>query len=97
MTDELTVRAEPTPNPDAMKFALNRTVSDGRPETYTSVEQAFLSPLARAMLAVPGVAGVFLYKDFVTIRRAPGASWDEIALAVTEALNRHFASGRREG
>lgn len=90
MSEEPAIRAEPTPNPEAMKFALDRTVNDGRPETYTSVEQAFLSPLARALLAVPGVAGVFLLKDFVTIRRVPGASWDAIIPRVEAVLRAHF-------
>jgi hypothetical protein len=90
MGDQLTIRAETTPNPDSMKFTLNRTVTDGRPETYTSIEQAFLSPLARTLLRVPGVVGVFFLKDFVTIRRGRDADWDAIAPAVTDALRRHF-------
>ncbi len=92
MNEELTIRAEPTPNPEAMKFALSRAVNDGRPETYTSAEQAFLAPLARAVLAVPGVAGVFLLRDFVTVRRAPGAAWDGIVPAVEAAVRAHFAA-----
>lgn len=87
----LTVRAEPTPNPDAMKFTLNRIIVDGRHgETYTTAEQAFLSPLARRLLALPGVAGVFLLRDFVTIKRAPGADWSPLSTAVETALREHF-------
>ena len=84
---ELIVRAERTPNPEAMKFTLNRIVVEGRGETYSSVDQAFLSPLARALFAVPGVSGVFLLRDFVTIRRAAGADWQALAPAVERALN----------
>lgn len=92
--EPLTVRAEPTPNPEAMKFSLNRVVASGRRgETYTSAEQAFLSPLARRLLALPGVAGVFLLNDFVTIKRAAGADWQPLAAAVEAALRDQIDSG----
>lgn len=91
MADELTVHATATPNPESMKFTLNRTVVEGRGETYSSPEQAFLSPLARALFQVAGVGGVFLLKDFVTIRRLPGTDWAALAPGVETALRAHFA------
>ncbi len=93
MEPPVTVRAEVTPNPEAMKFTLNRQVTDGRPETYGDRAQAFLSPLARALFAVPGVAGVFLLKDFVTVRRAQGIAWDALVPEVEAAIRRHFEGG----
>ena len=90
--EPLTVRAEATPNPEAMKFALNREFFDPRRgQTFTEPAEAFLSPLARALFAVPGVAGVFLLRDFVTIRRAPGGDWALIAPAVEGTLHEFFA------
>lgn len=90
MTEHLTVRAETTPNPESMKFTVNRAINDGRPETYSSPDQAFLSPLARALFAVPGVNGVFFLRDFVTIRRAAGADWQPLAAGVEAALRAYF-------
>ena len=92
MSEPLSIRVESTPNPDAMKFSLNRTLAPGRPETYSSAEQAFLAPLARALFAVPGVGGVFLLKDFVTVRRQQGHAWDTIVPAVERALRAYFAA-----
>ena len=90
--EPLTVRAEPTPNPEAMKFALNRAPFDPRRgQTFSEPAEAFLSPLARALFNVPGVAGVFLLRDFVTIRRAPDADWAAIAPAVEQTLRAFFA------
>lgn len=88
---ELRVTAQATPNPETMKFTLDRVVAEGRGETYSNQTQAFLSPLARALFAVPGVAGVFLLKDFVTIRRAPGEDWQRLAPDVEVALRAYFA------
>jgi hypothetical protein len=90
--EPLTVTAEPTPNPEAMKFALNRAPFDPRHgQTFASADEALLSPLARALFAVPGVAGVFLLRDFVTVRRAPSADWSLLAPAVQRAILVHFA------
>jgi hypothetical protein len=88
---ELQVTAQATPNPETMKFTLNRVVTAGRGETYSDPTQAFVSPLARALFAVPGVAGVFLLKDFVTIRRAPGEDWQRLVPAVEATLRAYFA------
>ena len=90
--EELSVRSTPTPNPESYKFTLNRLVAEGRGETYTDLQQAFLSPLARALFEVSGVAGVFLLKDFITIRRQPGASWADVVPAVEQALRSYFAA-----
>jgi len=90
--DEVTVRAETTPNPESYKFTLNRLVVEGRSEPYSSPEQAFLSPLARSLFAVEGVAGVFLLKDFVSVRRTPGTPWDTLAPKVERALKEHFSA-----
>jgi hypothetical protein len=90
--DEVTVRAEPTPNPESFKFTLNRVVVEGRSETYSSPDQAFLSPLARALFAVDGVGGVFFLKDFVSIRRKPGTAWEALVPDVERVLRQFFAT-----
>jgi hypothetical protein len=76
------VRPTSTPNPDAMKFALDIVL----PERILAnrgddVEDAF----TRAVLAVDGVASVFGVNDFVTVTRTSGADWDPIVRAVEEA------------
>jgi hypothetical protein len=72
----------PTPNPNAMRFALDISL----PERLLAnrgddIEDAF----ARAVLAVEGVASVFGVNDFVTVTRVDGADWDPIVCAVEEA------------
>jgi hypothetical protein len=92
--DDLEIAAEPTPNPDAMKFSLNRTVTEGaRGRTFSSPEEAVLSPLARALLGVQGVRSVFMLRDFVTVTRVPDAVWDPIVEGVERALREYFRAG----
>lgn len=97
MTDELEIRIEPTPNPNAVKFTTNRTLAEGRAQTYTDAAQAFASPLARALLAVPGVTSVFLLRDFVTVTRASDADWEPILPGVEDVLRRRLGGSASEG
>ncbi|HEV2145929.1 MAG TPA: NifU N-terminal domain-containing protein [Longimicrobiaceae bacterium] len=81
------VTFEPTPNPNAGKFTVGRTLVEGRRgRSYDSAEAAADDPVAAALLALEGVRGVFIVADFVTVTKAPEASWRELAPRVQEAL-----------
>jgi hypothetical protein len=84
------IEVQPTPNVHALKFTLDRRVTEGRSETYTSLEQAASSPLAQRLLRIPGVRMVFLLNDFITVTRQPEADWDAIVPQVESALREHF-------
>jgi hypothetical protein len=89
----LRLRVEPTPNPNAMKFTLNRMLAPaGQGRTYSDPAHAALSPLAQRVLDVPGVASVFVLRDFVTVTRQPQAGWDAIVPAVEQILRDLFAA-----
>lgn len=84
------IEVQPTPNVHALKFTLDRRVTEGRSETYTSREQATASPLAGRLLGIPGVRMVFLLNDFVTVTRHPDADWETIVPEVERVLREHF-------
>jgi hypothetical protein len=77
-----------TPNPDAMKFTLDRRFDEMF--TVPSAEDAESNPFAAAVFSSGGVASVFGTADFVTITRAPGADWDDIESAVRAAAAEHL-------
>ena len=81
--------AEPsaTPNPDAMKFTLDRTLPA---MINLSAGDATDDPFAAAVLAADGVIAIFATNDFVTVRRADGAEWDPIVAAVQAAAAEHL-------
>ena len=81
------VRAEPTPNPNAMKFTVGAPV--GGPGTYSRGDEPD-EPFLGELLAIDGVTSVFLTADFVTVSKAPAGSWDEIAPEATAILERRF-------
>lgn len=88
---DVQVVAQPTPNPNSVKFTLNRTVSEGSSKTYQSAEEAQESPLASAIFAVPGVTMVFLLNNFITVGKDPSASWQDVVPQVEEAIRKHYA------
>jgi hypothetical protein len=76
-----------TPNPNAMKFTLDVTLSE---RIDTTRGEGTDSEFAQAMLEVDGVASVFGINDFVTITREPDADWDAIVCAVEDAAAAHL-------
>lgn len=86
----LTVRPEPTPNPNAVRLALSSPALGDRPRTFTRGAPTDV-PWAVRLLAVPGVVSLFGLKDFLTVTKAPDASWDAILPAAVEILTRDLA------
>jgi NFU1 iron-sulfur cluster scaffold homolog, mitochondrial len=77
-----------TPNPDAMKFTVDRRFDEMF--NIASAEDAEAHPFARAVFEAGGVASVFGTADFVTITRAGDADWVEIEQAVRAAAAAHL-------
>lgn len=92
MTAPLTVTVQPTPNTNALKFVLNRRITEGRSQTFTDAGAASV-PLARDLLGVAGVRQVFFLNDFITITRAEGTDWDAVVPQVEALIHRHLAAG----
>jgi hypothetical protein len=85
------ITVEATPNPNALKFTVDRVLWPGRARTVATPEQAFGFPLAARLLAVPGVRSLLFLRDFVTVTRVPEADWEPIIAAVKQAIEAHYA------
>lgn len=88
MAEVLTVST--TPNPDAMKFALDRRFDEMFNFASAEDAAAAANPFATAMFEAGGVASVFGTADFVTITRAGDADWGEIEASVRAAAADHL-------
>ncbi len=80
---------QPTPNPNAFKFLLDRKVHEGTRD-FPSVEDARSDPLAQAIFAVPGVENVFYCDDVVTVSMNASADWRAVAEQVSGILESHY-------
>ena len=86
------IQTETTPNPASLKFLPGRIVLGNGTAEFRDSAEAGASPLAERLFAVPGVAGVFLGGDFVTVTKA-GGEWQNLKPAVLGAIMEHFLSG----
>lgn len=84
-----TVRFQPTPNPNAGKFTLNRRVVEGpTSKSFYNPEDAAGHALATALFELEGVVSLFMVDDFVTVTKAPAADWNELVPAVQAVIER---------
>lgn len=87
------IQTETTPNPATLKFLPGETVLGNGTADFPDADRAAASPLARRIFAIPGVTGVFLGSDFVTVTKSDAAIWDQIKPSILGAIMDHFQSG----
>ncbi|MDO5630856.1 MAG: NifU family protein [Paracoccus sp. (in: a-proteobacteria)] len=88
------IQTETTPNPATLKFLPGESVLGAQGTAdFPTVESAAASPLASRIFAVPGVTGVFLGADFVTVTKADDTPWDHLKPPVLGAIMDHYQSG----
>ena len=87
------IQTETTPNPATLKFLPGETVLPSGTADFPTADSAAPSPLARRIFSVPGVAGVFLGSDFVTVTKTDAAIWDQIKPSILGGVMDHFQSG----
>ncbi|MFD2706182.1 MULTISPECIES: NifU N-terminal domain-containing protein [Salibacterium] len=80
----INVQAEPTPNPNAMKFTADRNLF----EKSTSLKKGDDTEheLAQALLELDGVDNIFGVNDFVTVNKTMDADWDDLTPKVEQVF-----------
>lgn len=88
------VSLEFTPNPNTLKYAVNRTLMARGVATFTRVEDAEgVSPLATKLLKEEGICGVMLGRDFVTVTKSEEGDWDRVHKSASHLIETHLTSG----
>lgn len=80
------VKLENTPNPNAIKALLDGRLIASGSRSYDHAAEAAGDPIATALFAIPDVTAVFLMPTFLTIVKAPAASWDALAQQVCQVV-----------
>ena len=81
----LTVYAESTPNPNVMKFVVNKKLFDDVYE-FKKVEHTNDAPLAKSLFNFPFVKEVFFDFNFISIIQKANSNWDENVMDVREFI-----------
>lgn len=84
------VTPEGTPNPNAVKFTLDRPAVEGRGQTFRAGSDPADSPLGARIFALDGVTNVFATANFVSVTKEDDVSWDELVPQVIAQLEAHF-------
>lgn len=90
--ETLRVWPEPTPNPQSMKFNVNRDLVREVVDFTTSLE-AERSPLASKLFGFPWTAGVTIGPNFLTVTKQDWVDWEMLAEPLAGLLREHFESG----
>jgi len=88
------IQIKTTPNPNSLMFEPGTTVLNSGTATFTEKDDLRRSPLARALLRLDGVTGVFFAGDFITVTRVDGEDWDVIKPDVFATIMDFFSSGQ---
>lgn len=81
------IHTEETPNLNALKFLLGRTIlQDHQAIEFTDKESAVCAPLALALFDIDGVKRIFFGSDFVVITKDVTADWKALKGAVISMM-----------
>jgi Fe-S cluster biogenesis protein NfuA len=88
------VSLEFTPNPNTLKYSVNRQLLVNRTTAnFARAEDAAVSPLAKKIFAIPGIRGVMIGKDFVTVTKTEEGDWDVVHKKTSQTLEDHLNRG----
>ncbi|MAO10475.1 MAG: hypothetical protein CMC07_06235 [Flavobacteriaceae bacterium] len=89
----VTIYAESTPNPAAMKFVANKPLADGTFE-FKNIDEALHAPLAKALFSFPFVKEVFISANYVSVLKYDMAEWQEISMELREFIRKYIEDGK---
>ncbi|SDB57660.1 Fe-S cluster biogenesis protein NfuA, 4Fe-4S-binding domain [Flavobacteriaceae bacterium MAR_2010_188] len=89
----VTVYAESTPNPTAMKFVANKKLVLQSVE-FANIDEAQSSNLAKELFHFPFVKSVYLDENFVSVTKYDVADWNDITMELREFIRNFIESGK---
>ena len=88
----LTISAETTPNPETIKFLINREFDLTSAVNFTNAEEAAGSPMAKQLFGMGDIIGVMIGKSFIAITKQESASWENLAGKCVSTIQSVFDS-----
>ncbi len=86
------VSLEFTPNPNTLKYSVNRQLLEKGAVNFIRKEEADLrSPLAAKLFNVDGICGVMVGKNFVTVTKTEEGDWDVVHKSSSTIIEKHLS------
>ena len=76
-----------TPNPNAAKFTVDRTLIEGGAGlSYFDADTASEDALASRLFAIDGVESILIAEDFVTVTKSGSVVWEDLVPKIEDAI-----------
>lgn len=90
-TTPVYVSLEFTPNPNTLKYSVNRTLLEKGAKNYPQATDAQgQSPLAEKIFGISGISAVMIGKDFITVTKSDQGDWDQVHKQTSQLLQNHL-------
>lgn len=86
------IQTDSTPNPNAMKFMLETTVSEN-PMHFSNVSESKDVILVQKLFSIQDVNSVFYGSDFITITKLEDSKWENLKALIISIIMDHISSG----
>ena len=86
MNNGLEISAEITPNPNTLKFNVNKTLLKSGSVNFPDKQKAKGALLPEKLFEIENVLGVMVGPSFITVTKNPDTQWPSLVPAVTETL-----------
>ncbi|MDR0296503.1 MAG: NifU family protein [Rickettsia sp.] len=88
------IQTEITPNPNAIKFFPNISISPNQPVHFSNLDEAKgKSSLVVQLFGINNIKSVFLGSDFITITKEEESDWLVLKPEILMIIMDHFTSG----
>lgn len=91
---DIEISAELTPNPNTLRFVVNRELLSSGSRDFPNLESAKGQPLPAALFEIEHVAGVLIGTDFITVTKKSNIEWPVAAVPVVEKIRSFLNAGQ---
>jgi hypothetical protein len=85
----MAVRAEATPNPNALKFTTDKLIFEGTSSISVMPGNTSEHAILNELMELEDVDNVFGYQNFITVNKQFDAEWDNLTEKVMEVFSKH--------
>lgn len=85
----ITIYAESTPNPSAMKFVANKKLVN-QSISFKHIDEAIDAPLVKKLFNFPFVKEIFLDENYISISKYDETVWDDIVMELRDFIKNYL-------
>jgi Fe-S cluster biogenesis protein NfuA len=90
---DINISAQVTPNPDTLKFMVEKTMVETGTYNFVSKEDAKGSYLPESLFGINGVEGVMVGAHFISVTKNSKIEWVELVESITDLIKEILISG----